>query len=147
MKVEGPPAPTIFRHLGRRRFASGSPESASPDLASAQATLRACASCHDLSAARRHSVGPPLYGIYLEKPAIAGVPYGSWDAKALDEWLTDPFRINARTGMAYKIPGPEARRLAIEALKLLSGPGRVSFFSFVYRPTQLERCSRTYMRA
>ena len=61
----------------------------------------------------------PLYGMYLEKPTIAGVPYGSWDANALDEWLADPFRINPRTGMAYKIPEPESRRLAIEALKIL----------------------------
>jgi copper-containing nitrite reductase len=119
VKVEGPPAPAVFRHLGRRRFASDSPEAASPALAAAQATLRACASCHDLSAARRHSVGPPLYGIYLEKPTIAGVPYGRWDAKALDEWLTDPLRTNPRTGMAYKIPESESRRLTIEALKIL----------------------------
>ncbi|HWP34113.1 MAG TPA: copper-containing nitrite reductase, partial [Thermodesulfobacteriota bacterium] len=120
IEVSGPPAPDVFRFVERRALPGATVAAAPPTRhAAAEQTLRACSSCHDLSPARRRLVGPPLFGVYRARPTIEGVPYATWDDRALDEWLSDPFRVKPRTAMAYKVGDPEARRAIIEALKAL----------------------------
>ncbi len=83
----------------------------------ARLTRRKCASCHFLDR-NITKVGPTLKGIVGRAPTIAGVPFATWDEKALDQWLKDPAGVKPGTMMA--IPGiksAEDRAAIIEYLK------------------------------
>jgi len=59
-----------------------------------------CKMCHYLDSARK-KIGPSLQGIYNREPSISGVPYATWDDKALNEWLTKPKAVKPKTKMRF----------------------------------------------
>jgi cytochrome c2 len=87
--------------------------------AGAPKALVSCTVCHDVSAAKKKMVGPPLAGVFNRKPSIAGVPFAKWDAASLDKWLTNPQAVKASSSMTFKVADPGARKAAIAALQTL----------------------------
>lgn len=85
--------------------------------ASAPKALVSCTVCHDVSAAKKKLVGPPLSGVFGRKPSIAGVPFSKWDKASLDKWLSNPQGVKASSTMTFKVGDPGARAAAIAALQ------------------------------
>jgi len=86
-------------------------------LPGAELAQKKCSTCHYLDR-NISKVGPPLKGIVGRAPTISGVPFKTWDEKALDKWLQDPTGIKPGTMMA--IPGIKSekeRTAIIEYLK------------------------------
>jgi cytochrome c len=90
-----------------------------PAHAAPPPALAACASCHDLTSAKKKIVGPPLFGVYNRKPSITGVPFKTWNKASLDKWLSGPSKIKPGTAMTFSVPDPKARAQAIQALQKL----------------------------
>jgi len=86
-------------------------------LPGAKLARKKCSTCHYLDR-NITKVGPSLKGIVGRAPTISGVPFPTWDEKALDQWLKDPAGIKPGTLMA--IPGIKSkaeRSAIIEYLK------------------------------
>ncbi|MFQ5354967.1 MAG: c-type cytochrome [Mariprofundaceae bacterium] len=78
-----------------------------------------CKVCHYLDSARK-KIGPALQGIYNRAPSISGVPYATWDDKAMDEWLTKPKAVKPKTKMRFSgLKKKEDRQDIIAYLKTL----------------------------
>jgi len=78
-----------------------------------------CKMCHYLDSARK-KIGPSLQGIHNREPSISGVPYVTWDDKAMDEWLTKPKAVKPKTKMSFSgLKKKEDRQDIIAYLKTL----------------------------
>ncbi|MDX8396409.1 MAG: hypothetical protein R8K22_08355 [Mariprofundaceae bacterium] len=73
-----------------------------------------CGGCHYFDKARK-KVGPSLQGIYGKIPTIDGVPFQTWDAVALDLWLTNPKAVKKNTKMSFRGISDENKRQNIIA--------------------------------
>lgn len=60
-----------------------------------------CGACHYFDKDRK-KMGPSLMGVFGRAPSIDGVPFATWDAASLDEWLTDPKAVKSNTKMSFK---------------------------------------------
>lgn len=60
-----------------------------------------CGACHYFDKDRK-KMGPSLMGVFGRVPSIDGVPFATWDAASLDEWLTDPKAVKSNTKMSFK---------------------------------------------
>ena len=83
---------------------------AKADPAKGEAVFKKCASCHTAGQGGANGIGPNLYGIIgAGKAAHAGFAYsddlkklgGTWDFKALNEWLLNPKGMAAGTKMTF----------------------------------------------
>lgn len=90
-----------------------------PAQAAPSAALGACATCHDISPAKNKLVGPPLYGVYGNKPVGTGIAVAKWDEGSLDKWLTNPSKIKPDSMMTYTVGNPKKRKEIIQAIKEL----------------------------
>jgi cytochrome c2 len=87
---------------------------AAPARAAADTTaLKSCGGCHDLTAAKKKKMGPPLFGLYGTKTKA------TWDEKTLDKFLADPASVDPGSKMKMKIKAADKRKAMIEALKAL----------------------------
>ena len=78
-----------------------------------------CGACHHFDKDGK-KVGPSLMGIFGRAPSIDGVPFTTWDAAALDQWLENPKAVKSNTKMAFKgIPEKAKRDDIIAFLKSL----------------------------
>lgn len=83
---------------------------ASADISKGEAVFKKCVACHTIIPGGANGIGPNLHGIMGAKhSAVAGFAYsdalkaipGSWDWKAMDEWLTNPKKYAPGTKMAF----------------------------------------------
>jgi nitrite reductase (NO-forming) len=121
VEAEGKPAPDIFKFVSKENYDDHT-ASKSPTLklaANHQAALSQCKTCHDITPARKHVVGPPLFGLMNKKPAMSGVPYAKWDRTSLDEFLRDPAQIKRNTMMTYRVRDDIKRKEIIDAMEAL----------------------------
>jgi nitrite reductase (NO-forming) len=122
LHVDGPEQPAIFWSVGSKTSSGtvaalpAAPTGFRPAQASPMAM---CANCHDLSPARKHLVGPGLFGVYGRAPSVTGVPFKTWDAAALDRWLTNATAVKPNTTMTYRVNDAKQRGLIIDALRAL----------------------------
>ena len=87
-----------------------------------------CMACHSIDASR---VGPMLRGVVGRKVAsVAGYEYsdalkrvrGRWDARRLEQWLTDPQSVAPGTRMAFSLASATDRAAVIQYLASTSVP-------------------------
>lgn len=90
-----------------------------PAMANPAKELATCVACHDITAAKKPRVGPPLFGLYGQKPTMTGVKYKKWDQASLDEWLKNPSAVKPGTTMAFMVPNAAQRAKIIKALSEL----------------------------
>lgn len=95
------------------------PLSAPAQAAGVDPALSTCATCHDLTPAKKKLVGPALFGTYGSKPVTAGIRFAKWDEKSLDTWLKEPAKVKPGTLMVFMVPDAAQRKAAIKALKAL----------------------------
>jgi nitrite reductase (NO-forming) len=122
MHVDGPQQADIYKFIATRPLSdalAGKPNTPGHLTPAMRESLSTCAGCHDLSAARKHLVGPGLFGVYGRSPSINGVKFEKWDATALNTWLTNAAAVKASTMMSYRVPDPKDRARIIEALEHL----------------------------
>jgi cytochrome c2 len=81
--------------------------------------LVTCVGCHDITAAKKQLVGPPLFGLFGEKPTTAGVGFAKWDKTSLDKWLKDPSAVKPGTAMAFAVKNDKKREKIIQAISEL----------------------------
>jgi cytochrome c2 len=117
--VAGEARADIFKFVASGPIQNGGKAEAPQLKLAAKVALADCAACHDLGPARRKIVGPPLHGLFDNKPAISGVPYAKWDRAALDDWLRDPTQIKPNTMMTYRLRDDSRRAQVIDALESL----------------------------
>ena len=67
-----------------------------------------CLPCHHLHRPSR-SIGPSLYGVFGRTPTIKGVPFMTWNADALEAWLSGPRQIKPNTRMRIPAIAPRDR--------------------------------------
>lgn len=87
--------------------------------AAQQKALSTCAACHDITSAKTTMVGPPLFGLYGQKPRSPGMPVKKWDKKSLDAFLADPAKVKPETTMPVNVPDAKQRAEIIKALETL----------------------------
>lgn len=91
---------------------SGSePSRSTSQIASGERIFRRCTACHTIGQYASDTDGPNLYGVVggpvgerrQRFPYTAGLKAlgGTWDAKRLDQWLTDPRKLAPSTTMAF----------------------------------------------
>ncbi len=78
--------------------------------------LITCIGCHDITPAKKTLVGPPLFGLYGQKPSIEGTGFSKWDKGSLDKWLKNPSAVKPATSMAFSVKNDGKRAKMIEAL-------------------------------
>ena len=85
-----------------------------------------CTGCHSLD---QDKEGPHLRGVFGRKAGkISGFPYSdgmkgaqfTWDAAALDKWLTDTESVVPDNDMSFHVPNPQERADIIRFLESLS---------------------------
>lgn len=123
--VTGISALTVLAWTGTAALAEGDP-------AAGEKTFRKCKACHVVDS-DKHRVGPSLKDVVGRTPGTAeGYKYSKalvtfgesgavWDDETLDQWLTKPKDLVAKTKMAF--PGlkkPEDRANVIAYLKQVS---------------------------
>jgi cytochrome c len=84
---------------------------AAADPAKGEAVFKKCTSCHSIASGGANGIGPNLYGVVGEAigSGRGGFAFsddlkkhgGSWDFKALNEWLTSPKTMVAGTKMTF----------------------------------------------
>jgi cytochrome c len=93
------------------------------DAARGKTLYQACAACHSID---ENDIGPKHRGVFGRRAgAIADYAYSpalkrsdiTWDAAALDRWLTNPSAMVPGTKMFFKIDDPQARADLIAYLK------------------------------
>lgn len=122
LHVDGEQRADIFKFIATRPLPDAPVQAASkPQLTKEHMeALNSCASCHDITASRKTVVGPPLFGVFGQKPVTSGLKgITQWDEQALDKWLRNPQAIKASTSMVYRVADDHKRQLVIEALKAL----------------------------
>jgi cytochrome c len=105
-------------------LAQAAPASAAAGDAARGATLyQACAACHSID---ENDIGPKHRGVFgRHAGAVPDYAYSpalkrsniTWDAAALDRWLTNPSAMVPGTKMFFKIDDPQARADLIAYLK------------------------------
>jgi cytochrome c len=92
-----------------------------------------CVACHSAHATRKPA--PLLDGVYGRRAGTApNYPYSAalrgasitWNAEALDRWLTDPPAFVPGVNMQARVSDPQDRRNIIAYLKSISGDGTPS---------------------
>jgi cytochrome c len=87
---------------------------------------RRCSGCH---AADRDQEGPRLRGVFGRRSgSVSSFNYSdalrnaeiTWEAEALDRWLTDPEKLVPGNNMAFQVVNPAERGEIIRFLKQLS---------------------------
>jgi cytochrome c2 len=122
VEAAGPAQPDVFKFVSKETYEDVATTSA-PKIALSdgqKAALGQCKTCHDLTPARRHIVGPALYGVYGKKPSIGEVPFTQWDKAALNEFLRDPSQVKRNTPMTYRVRDDQKRAEIIQALEALN---------------------------
>lgn len=121
VEAEGKAAPDVFKFVSKESYEdhAAAKEPALKLTASHKAALGQCKTCHDITPAKKHVVGPPLFGLYGKKPVMSGVPYTKWDREALNEFLRDPAQIKRNTMMTYRMRDDIKRKEIIDALEAL----------------------------
>jgi nitrite reductase (NO-forming) len=120
VEVDGKPRPDLFKFVSKKASGDRPAEAPAGRITAQQAQLLSgCKTCHDVSPQRKTIVGPPLYGLFGQKPRITGVPFTKWDREALDEFLRDPSQVKPNTMMTYRVRENDKRRLIIDALEAL----------------------------
>jgi cytochrome c len=86
-----------------------------------------CTGCHSLD---QDKEGPHLRGVFGRKAGkITGFPYSdgmksaqfTWDAAALDKWLTDTESVVPDNDMSFHVPSAQERADIIQFLEAMSG--------------------------
>lgn len=92
--------------------------------------LNQCGVCHAFKAGEPNRQGPGLFGVVGRAAgSMAGFTYSeaftkalggkTWDAPALDRWLTDPQAVAPGTVMLYRQDDPDQRTALIHYLESL----------------------------
>ena len=92
--------------------------------------LNQCGVCHVFKAGEPNRQGPGLFGVVGRTAgSMAGFNYSeafvkalggkTWDASALDRWLTDPQSVAPGTVMLYRQDDPDKRAALIRYLESL----------------------------
>ncbi len=111
--------------------ASSQVATASGDAAKGEKLFRRCKACHIADQSGTHKIGPNLFAVvgrgigvaegYKYSKALIGLQGGTWDAAALDAWLTNPKAFAKGTKMSFpgfKKPTDRADVIAyLESLK------------------------------
>jgi nitrite reductase (NO-forming) len=121
VEIAGKEAHDIFKLVAKGPINEGT-AAKPPSLklaANHQAALSQCKTCHDITPAKKHVVGPPLFGLLNQKPVMSGVPYAKWDRASLDEFLRDPAQIKRNTMMTFRVRDDIKRREIIDAMEAL----------------------------
>ena len=93
------------------------------DAARGKTLYQACAACHSID---ENDIGPKHRGVFgRHAGTVADYAYSpalkrsniTWDAAALDRWLTNPSAMVPGTKMFFKIDDPQARADLIAYLK------------------------------
>ena len=104
---------------------------AAPELAAARSlALAHCSACHSFEKDGPHGQGPNLFGLLgRQAGAVAGFRYSSnfmkalqgrtWDARLLDQWLSDTQVVAPGNGMVYFQDDKEKRKKLIKFLQSL----------------------------
>jgi cytochrome c len=88
---------------------------------------RRCAGCHSLDGDKE---GPRLRGVYGRRSgSVPSFKYSdalkksdiTWDAVALEKWLTDPEKLVPDNDMGFLLENPDERKEIITFLQQLSG--------------------------
>jgi cytochrome c len=88
---------------------------------------RRCAGCHSLDGDKE---GPRLRGVYGRRSgSVPSFKYSdalkradiTWDAVALEKWLTDPEKLVPDNDMGFLLENPDERKEIINYLQQLSG--------------------------
>jgi len=102
------------------------------DPEAGKAKFAPCAACHTLTQGGPNMTGPNLYGIFGRKRASQpGFDYsdpfkavtGTWDAAAIDTWITNPQAAIPGTRMSFPgLKDPKDRADVIAYLKVATSP-------------------------
>lgn len=113
------------------------PSIASEEVERGKSVYRACASCHQVGANAKNTVGPHLNGVFGRRAgSVPGVRYSddmkrsgdnglTWDAEKLDIYLENPRNLISKTRMQFRgIASAEDRAAVIAYLRTFSANPR-----------------------
>jgi len=110
------------------------PAYAAADLQNGKTKFELCRQCHTIVPDGANMTGPNLYGVFGKAAGTSKATYAytdalkasgiTWDAAAIDKWITDPHAVVPHTKMSFPgMPDPNDRRDVIAYVKIASSGG------------------------